>query len=212
MAIKEETIEAAFKVLRNALDPPIDEFQATARFRNMVWARGVRIEVFFTLLWKEAKRAGFFNRQVCAVLVTQLPSKATSSLKRWIQERKDNIVSDAQMREFIGLVQQSLRQMEIPLDLGAREAEGMMMGHCKVVDIEPKEDQNIEPEEEPDLSSVYKIRQFTSGRRYQRSYRGAIRGPSTVIHAANRGTATRGVLIGSVGSVTGRVTTHKSAQ
>ena len=70
LAIKEETIEAAFKVLCNALDPPIDELEATARFRSMSWARGVRIEVFFTLLWKEAKRANFLNRQVCMVLTT----------------------------------------------------------------------------------------------------------------------------------------------
>ena len=158
MAIKEETIEAAFKVLRNALD---DEFQATTRFRNLVRARGVRVEVFFTLLLKEAKRAGFLNRHVCVVLVTQLPNKATPSLKRWIQEREDNIVSDVQMREFIGLVQQNLRQTEIPLDFGSREAKGITLGHCKVIE-EPKEDQNIEPEEEPELSIVYKIRQFTS--------------------------------------------------
>ena len=52
VAIQEETIEAAFKVLCNTLDPVIDEFEATARLCSMTWARGVRIEVFFTLLWK----------------------------------------------------------------------------------------------------------------------------------------------------------------
>ena len=58
------TIESAFKMLCNALDPPNDELEATARFRRMGWARGIRIEVFFALLWKEAKRAKFSNRQV----------------------------------------------------------------------------------------------------------------------------------------------------
>ena len=80
LVIKEETVEAAFKLLRNALDAPIDEFEATTRFRKMVWTRGVRIEVFFTLLWKEAKRAGFYSRQVCVVIVTQLPNKTVASI------------------------------------------------------------------------------------------------------------------------------------
>ena len=128
LAVKEETLEAAFKVLHNALDSPIDEFEATSRFRNMVWARGVRIEVFCTQLWKEAKRAGFLNRQVCVTVVTQLPNKAMSPLKRWIQEREGNVVTDVQMREFIGLVQQTLRQTEVPLDFGARDVEIKSVG------------------------------------------------------------------------------------
>ena len=61
LAIKEETVNAAFKVLCKAIDPPIDELEATAQFRSMVWARGIRIEVFFTLLWKEGKRTQFLN-------------------------------------------------------------------------------------------------------------------------------------------------------
>ena len=38
-AIKKETIEAAFKVLFNALDLTIDELEATARFCRMGWAK-----------------------------------------------------------------------------------------------------------------------------------------------------------------------------
>ena len=140
LAIKEESIEAAFKVLSNALDAPINEFDATSRFRSMVWARGTRIEVFFTRLWKEAKRAGFLNRQVCVTLITQLPSKACSSVKKWIRELE--VVTDAQMRKFIGLVQQNLRQADVPLDFGVREVpEDKTVGHCKVVSEETKEDQ-----------------------------------------------------------------------
>ena len=75
LAIQEETIEAAFKILCNTLDPPIDEFESTALVCSMVWGRGTRVEVFFTLLWREAKRAGFANRQVCVILTTQLPNR-----------------------------------------------------------------------------------------------------------------------------------------
>ncbi|KAI6661486.1 hypothetical protein LOD99_13359 [Oopsacas minuta] len=129
IAIKEESIEAAFKILCNALDSPIDEYEATARFRSKVWARGMRIEVFFTQLWKEAKRAGFLNRQVAVVLITQLPGKAQAALKKWVQEHKEDLVS-GQMREFIGLVQQNLRQAEVPLDYGAHEGPS---NSCKVI-------------------------------------------------------------------------------
>ena len=55
LTIKEETIEAAFKVACKALDPPIDEFEATARFLKLTWARGVRVEVYATNLFERGK-------------------------------------------------------------------------------------------------------------------------------------------------------------
>ena len=56
IAIEEETIEAAFKILCNTLDPPIDEFESTARVCSMVWGRGTRVEVFFTVERSQAGR------------------------------------------------------------------------------------------------------------------------------------------------------------
>ncbi|KAI6650042.1 Transposon Ty3-G Gag-Pol polyprotein [Oopsacas minuta] len=175
LAIKEETIEAAFKVLSNALDAPIDEFDATSRFRSMVWARGTRIEVFFTRLWKEAKRAGFLNQQVCITLVTQLPGKACSSVKKWVRERV--VVTDEQMREFIGFVQQNLRQADVLLDFGSREApEEKTVGQCKVVTEEAKEDQQSnDSDADPVTPHVWKVRQYGTERRAERGYRGASR-------------------------------------
>ena len=185
LAIKEESIEAAFKVLQNALDSPIDEFEATARFRSMVCARGVRIVVYFTRLWKEAKRAGFHNRQVCVVLVTQLPNKVSSTLNKWLQEKRDNGVSDVEMREFIALVQQSLRQMGVPLDFGMREAEEKTINYCKTLEkdevthykpVDTDDRWKDEPETEQEIPQVWKVRQFASERRYGRDYRGITRG------------------------------------
>ncbi|KAI6661455.1 hypothetical protein LOD99_13327 [Oopsacas minuta] len=165
IAIQEESIEAAFKILCNTLDSPIDEYEATARFRSKVWARGMRIEVFFTQLWKEAKRAGFLNRQVAVVLITQLPGKAQAALKKWVQERKEDLVS-GQMREFIGLVQQNLRQAEVPLDYGAREGPS---NSCKVIN-QGKTDilcsSDSEYEEKP--PTVYKVRTFGTSSRQGR--------------------------------------------
>ena len=59
LAIKEESIEAAFKVLSNALDAPINEFDATSRFRSMVWARGAPIEVFLADYGRRQNEQGF---------------------------------------------------------------------------------------------------------------------------------------------------------
>ena len=159
IAIKEESIEAAFKILCNNLDSPIDEFEATARFRSKVWARGVRMEMFFSQLWKEAKRAGFLNRQVAVVLITQFPGKVQAALKKWVQERREDPVSDGQMWEFIGLVQQNLRQAEVPLYYGSREGPS---NTCKVIN-QGKTDIlcSNDSEDEEKASTVYKVR--TSG-------------------------------------------------
>ena len=176
LAIKEETIETAFKVLCNALDPPIDELEAIARFRSMSWARGVRIEVFFILLWKEAKRDDFLNRQVFMVLTTQLPSKALSGTKKWIQQQEDHAVTDKQMREFLGMVQQNLRQSDIPLDYGFREPEDRS-SFCKVVEQDRKEDDNqlsSDSYTEPRAKEVYKIHHPAAGQQRGR-YRGISR-------------------------------------
>ena len=170
LAIKEETIEAAFKVLCNALDPPIDELEATERFRSMNWARGVRIEVFFTRLWKEAKRAHVLNRQVCMVLTTQLPSRVHSATKTWIQQQEGDVFTDKQMREFLATVQQNLRQADIPLDYGFREPEDRS-SFCKVVEQDKNNEDNhlsSDSDIEPRAKEVYKVYQPAAGRR--RSY------------------------------------------
>ena len=56
-AAKEESIDGAFKVLRDNLDPPIDKYEATRRYYDMHWASGEAFDDFFVRLWKEAKRA-----------------------------------------------------------------------------------------------------------------------------------------------------------
>ena len=169
IAIKEELLEAAFKVLGNALDPPIDEFEATARFLKMTWASGVRVEVYATKLWKEARRASFQNRQVCVVIITQLPNKAQSTLKKWVQEREE--VTDNQMREFISLKQQNLRQAEIPLDYGARGVEDKLANHCKVIAQEGPADRYSSGSEPEALEPAdCKVRTFVTGSRRGRTW------------------------------------------
>ena len=79
-------------------------------------------------------------------------------MKKWIRELE--IVTDAKMREFIGLVQQNLRQADVPLDFGAREVpEDKTVGHCKVVSEETKDDQQSKDSDaDPATSHVWKVR------------------------------------------------------
>ena len=119
-SVKEETLEAAFKILHSSLDAPIDEYEATSRFRELTWARGTRVEVFFTQLWTEAKRASLPNRHVCVVLTTQIPDEAQGAAKGWISAHSENLVSDKETREFLKLIQTTLRQKGIALDHGFR--------------------------------------------------------------------------------------------
>ena len=74
-ALKEETLTAAFNVLRLNLDPVVDIYEASLRYRGMTWSVGERIDDFFTKLWKEAIRAQHTIKQMCVALITQLPSE-----------------------------------------------------------------------------------------------------------------------------------------
>ena len=176
LALKEETIVAAFKIFRNTLDPPIDEFEATSRVCSMIWGRGTRVEVFFTLLWREAKRAGFLNRQVCVILTTQLPNKVQSGLKKWIREREDNPVTDVQMREFIAVVQQSLRESYISLDYGKRERDERVTDYCKMIEQDsPGDPYSSGSDYEQRHSEVYEIRQTSRNAHWVPNRGGATR-------------------------------------
>ena len=92
-------------------------------------------------------------------------------MKKWIRELE--IVTDDQMREFIGLVQQNLRQADVPLDFGVREApKDKTVGHCKVVSGETKEDQQSnDSDADPATSHVWKVRQYGTERKSERDYR-----------------------------------------
>ena len=96
-------------------------------------------------------------------------------MKKWIRELE--IVTDAQMREFIGLVQQNLRQADVPLDFGVREAPvDKTVGHCEVVSEETKEDQQSnDSDADPATSHLWKVRQYGTKREAERDYRGVSR-------------------------------------
>ena len=143
-AIKEETLQAAFTLLCASLDPPIDEFEAATLFRKMQWARGIRVEVFFDQLRKQAKRAGYSNRAACAALVGELPREAQSLLKGWIKGKEECTEKDT--REFVTLVQTTLLQKGMDLDHGARLIGGSVIRITDGRDVAPSGNQTEDTE------------------------------------------------------------------
>ena len=143
-AIKEETLRAAFTLLCASLDPPIDEFEAATLFRKMQWARGIRVEVFFDQLRKQAKRAGYSNRAACAALVGELPREAQSLLKGWIKGKEECTEKDT--REFVTLVQTTLLQKGMDLDHGARLIGGSVIRITDGRDVAPSGNQTEDTE------------------------------------------------------------------
>ena len=69
-AIKEESLDAAFELLRSNLDPPVDRFEATRKYYEMSWACGDYVDDFFGRMIKESKRARHTNLQACVNFVT----------------------------------------------------------------------------------------------------------------------------------------------
>ena len=61
-AINEETLEQAFSVLTENLDPPIDLYEATSRYRAMQWSVGERIDDFFYQIMGRSKTIQPFHK------------------------------------------------------------------------------------------------------------------------------------------------------
>ena len=97
-------------------------YSAALRYRNMVWCVGERIYDFVTRLWIEAKHARHTTKHTC-VVVTQLPEEVRPAAKAWINEKGEEAITDKAAREFIRLIQDTLKQKGLPLDYGARIAE-----------------------------------------------------------------------------------------
>ena len=89
------------------------EFEALSQ-----WARGVRIEVFFDQLLKQAMRAGLSKRAACAALVGELPQETQSVIKAWIKTKEE--CTEKEVREFVTLVQSTLLKKGINLEHGTR--------------------------------------------------------------------------------------------
>ena len=55
--MKCDNLDSPFKLLKETLDPPVDEYEATGRLHAMLWLPGEQVEDFLAALYKQAKRA-----------------------------------------------------------------------------------------------------------------------------------------------------------
>ena len=79
-------------------------------------------------------------------------------------------MTDAQVREFIALIQQTLRQAEVPIDYGAREVD-TPANVCKVIAQEGLADRgSSSSDQETNEPSVYKVRTHAADSHGRRSF------------------------------------------
>ena len=140
-AIKEETLNGAFQLLRENLDSPVDKFESTRKYYEMVWACGDYVEDFLGRMVKEARRAGHTIRQACINMVTQLPREVQPACKKWLSEAEEEI-SDKDARVFNVKIRGLLVEKGIPLDCGWRHIESV-----KVALLEARNEDKSQPSE-----------------------------------------------------------------
>ena len=105
-AIQKETLNAAFTLLKARLDPPADIYEATNRFRQLVWPVGEQVYDFFARYLEEGLRAGLTTRQICVFMITQLPMEARPQAKEWVNGKEgewvegDGILFAVRIREI----------------------------------------------------------------------------------------------------------------
>ena len=74
--------------------------------------------MFFDQLRRQAKRAGQSNLAACTALVGELPEEVQPATKTWVKGKEQ--CTEKEAREFVMLVQATLRQRGFLLDHGAR--------------------------------------------------------------------------------------------
>ena len=114
-----ESLDEAFKTLRDNLDSPVDPTKAMQTIRNKDWEPGVFIDDYFydlktVTIWAKAPL-----RIACVVLITQLPPSMQGPINDWLTGKDE--VTAAVAREFIGNVRKVLVEKNIPLDKGYRD-------------------------------------------------------------------------------------------
>ena len=111
-------LDRAFKLLKETLDPPVDEYEATKRLHAMSWRPGKQVDDFLAALYKQAKRARYPIRTACVTATAQLPKEFKGKAKSWIADREE--VTEVAGREFLVKVREWLTEQGITTDLGYR--------------------------------------------------------------------------------------------
>ena len=174
-AIKRDTLDDAFKLLKDNLDPPDDIYEATRRYYSMEWSCGEFVDDFWVRVLREAKRAKHSARQAAVSLITQLPVEIQAPCKVWIADKEE--LSDQNTREFMIKVKLLLVQRGIPTDRGWRKTDVL-----QVTSGTPEEKQGAttvspnDSDEEDGWGKVHVVRGTSRGVRGSRRGRYPTRG------------------------------------
>ena len=112
-------LDEAFKILKERLDNPIDEYASILRFCDLKWSPGVAIGDYYYSLLKAAGRARITVRTVCVMLIAQLPKEIQGRLKTDLAEKAE--MNEAEGSAFVVKVKTLLVERGLPLDMGYRD-------------------------------------------------------------------------------------------
>ena len=124
-AVKCASLDEAFKLLRETLDPPVDVFEATQQFHEMKWQPGVQVDDYFVRLMRMAKRVKATIRMGCTTMTAQLPKEIKGTLKGWLAEKGDEL-TEADAHLFMVKIKTTLTERGIATDKGYRDFERIL--------------------------------------------------------------------------------------
>ena len=161
--IGKDTLEDAFKYLKEKLDPEEDEFEAAAKFRRMTWTPGEPAPDFFARYLEEACKAGITPKTACTFMVSQAPVETQQKLMEWVKSQ-DNALSLENALHFGSVLRKVLGERGIPVDRG-----------CRIQQVEALESKESQQRGGPSDDSADKSDPANSNVHFVRkqSYRGA---------------------------------------
>lgn len=116
---RETTLPAAFQVLKDTLDPPLDKYKTMRELCRLDWCPGVMVDDFFFTLKRLGKHADADAQMICTLLVLQLPDEVRAKAEAWLAENRDNL-DDRKMNVFVAHIKHWLMYKGLALDLGAK--------------------------------------------------------------------------------------------
>ena len=140
-AVKCDNLDSAFKLLKETLDPPVYEYEATRRLHAMSWRPGEQVDDFMAALYKQAKRARCPIRTACVTVTAQLPKEVQGKAKSWIADREE--VTEVMGREFLVKVREWLTERGIATDLGYRDFDKVALISASKTSETKKEERGV---------------------------------------------------------------------
>ena len=89
VAIQKDTLDEAFKILKERLNPTLDVFEAANTFRQLIWSVGELVHDFTARYLEEGLKAGLNAKQVCTFMTTQLPVEVRQAAKEWVKAKEE---------------------------------------------------------------------------------------------------------------------------